>query len=145
MEQLDEETGWVWQLADEQHDDIHLAFENPTFMTGRPGKNYSRQQRPIKELFIFVGALIYWGITRCDQVVAYDVGVVKEGIAGSKGASKDKVEEAIRLDPDFGGKFGGQDLTDHEWDALSVAVYHVAQLRISSQEIHGDPRARGGR
>ncbi len=136
--------GKVWAASTKMSDDVHLVFESPIYMegnfSGSGGGDLVTQARPIKELYMFVGALVYWGETRCNRVVGYDVGEVKEGIGGSKRASKKTVAETLRLDPDFGGKLDGQDMSSHEWDALSVGVYHLAQLRIAAATIEGDPR-----
>lgn len=111
--------------------EVHLVFENPVYMAD----SQKGLARPINELYMLVGALIYWGKVRCDRVVGYDVGDVKEGIAGYRSASKDQVYQALRHDPLLSGLQDLEKLSDHEWDALSVGMYHLAQLRIQGATI----------
>jgi Holliday junction resolvasome RuvABC endonuclease subunit len=59
----------------------------------------------------------------------YKVADIKLRVAGSRRASKDEVEAVLRHEYNL----HEANYSDHAWDAISVGVYHLAQLRIQAE------------
>lgn len=117
---------------------IDLVYERPIIMHGRTAFG-APQARDLRSLHELVGALEYWGRCRSYRVVGYEVGDIKTGVGGSTRASKEEVETALRLVWDLSG-LAREPQTNHEWDALSVAHYHLSQEVVREREIKGAPR-----
>lgn len=119
-------------------EEVTLTIEEPIYMEGDQTVQEARFRtaRPISTLWMFYGALTYWGLEREYEVVGYKVPDIKDAIGGSGSASKFMVEATLRARyPE------AQAETSHEWDALAVAAYHLDQLQIAEASITGDPRA----
>lgn len=134
LHQLGDTAGGYIGLTEE----VTLAIEEPIYMEGNQFVQSTRYRtaRPIDSLWMFYGALTYWGLEREYKVVGYKVPDIKLAIGGSRSASKDDVEWSVRARfPQVTG-----DHTSHEFDALAVAAYHLDQLQIAEASITGDPR-----
>lgn len=120
--------------------DVDLVYERPIIMHGtkRFGGTQARDLRSLHEL---VGALEYWGRLRDFRVVGYEVGDIKEGVGGGRMASKEEVEANLRLVWNL-SHLAQEPASNHEWDALSVAHFHLSQKDLQTREIKGDPRGR---
>ncbi len=121
-------------------DSVDLVYERPIIMHGvkRFGAPQARDLRSLHEL---VGALEYWGRSRDFRVAGYEVGAIKEAVAGTSNASKEQVEQNLRQIWNLWELDRGPQ-SNHEWDALSVAHFHLSQEVIEDREIKGDPRSR---
>lgn len=117
---------------------VDLVYERPIIMHGRTAFG-APQARDLRSLHELVGALEYWGRCRSYRVVGYEVGDIKTGVGGSSRASKEEVEAALRLVWNLSNLLRTPQ-TNHEWDALSVAHYHLSQEVIQDRAIQGDPR-----
>jgi len=95
-----------------------LVYENPQMFRIKGGL------KVIEPVVRMAGMLSYWGMMRGFSVFRYPVTTIKTGIAGRNSASKEQVEAVMHkvLDLD------GHNRPDHEYDAMSVAVYHLDQV-----------------
>ena len=94
-----------------------LVYENPQMFRIKGGL------KSIEPVVRMAGMLSYWGMRLGFRVFRYNVATVKAGIAGRSSASKEQVE--VVMHKVLGLK--GHDRADHEYDAMSVAVYHLDQ------------------
>lgn len=95
-----------------------LVYENPQMFRIKGGL------LKIEPVVRMAGMLSLWGFQLGMEVKPYSVSCVKTGITGRNSASKKWVEAAMRrLIPAV-----GFDRTDHEYDAVSVGVYHLDQM-----------------
>ena len=122
------------------NDDVDLVYESPIYMRGAPNSSYARLAISTNELWMFIGALVHWAAERGYQPIGYNVDEIKEGIGGKKNAGKALVMQSLRHDPVVSTLVADKKLSDHEWDAISVAIYHQAMRRVQEATIEGDPR-----
>lgn len=120
--------------------DVDLVYERPIYMRSTPTAHMSRVGISTNELWMFIGALVHWGTERDYRSIGYDVDEIKEGIGGKKNASKAAVMASLRHDPVVSTLVFDKKLSDHEWDAISVAIYHQAMRQVQAATIEGDPR-----
>lgn len=99
-----------------------VAYEDPEF------RSTEANNRAVESLYRFCGHLSHWAMARGYRLHRYKVGDVKLGVAGSRRASKDAVEAVLRHEYNLHDR----NYSDHAWDAISVGVYHLAQLRIQA-------------
>ena len=94
-----------------------LVYENPQVFRIKGG------MKSIEPVVRMSGMLNFWGLRKDFRVFRYQVSAIKTGIRGRNSASKEEVETVMHriLDID------GHNHTDHEYDAMSVAVYHLDQ------------------
>jgi len=95
-----------------------LTYENPQMFRIKGG------MKSIEPVVRLSGMLSFWGLGLEMKVYRYPVSQIKTGIAGRNSASKESVERVMHrvLEID------GHNRTDHEYDAMSVAVYHLNKL-----------------
>jgi len=135
---LADETAAHYPLSAE----VYLVYERPIIMHGsqsRGGITIRTTARDMRSMHELVGALEYWGRCRNFRVTGYEVDEIKLGIGGSRRASKEQVEAALRLAWDL-SHLTQEPQSNHEWDALSVAHYHISQKVVRDREIEGSPR-----
>ena len=97
--------------------DVTLVYENPQMFRIKGGL------LKIEPVIRMAGMLTFWALWNGMVVKPYSVSCVKTGITGRNSASKKWVEAAMRrLIPAV-----GFDRPDHEYDAVSVGVYHLDQ------------------
>jgi len=121
---------------------VDLVYERPIIMHGRQSVNgviIRSTGRDIRSLHELVGALEYWGRCRDFRVVGYEVDAIKEAVGGDRRATKDTVEWSLRQQWDL-SHLAQEPQSNHEWDALSVAHFHLSQEVAQDREIKGDPR-----
>ena len=99
-----------------------VVYEDPEY------RSADATARAVESLYRFCGHLSHWAMARGYRLHRYKVGDVKLGVAGSRRASKDAVEAVLRHEYDLHDR----NYSDHAWDAMSVGVYHLAQLRIQA-------------
>lgn len=92
-----------------------LVYENPQMFRIKGGL------KSIEPVVRMAGMLSYWGMRMGFSVYPYSVSTVKAGIAGRNSASKEQVEIIMHKVLDL----KGHNRADHEYDAMSVAVYHL--------------------
>ena len=92
-----------------------LAYENPQYFKGKGGG------RPIESVIRMAAMLSFWGMASGFNVYKHSVSTVKAGVGGSAHSNKASIER-IMVD-----MFDLTDVnrTDHEYDAMSVGVYHL--------------------
>lgn len=122
------------------NDDVDLVYERPIYMRSPPTAHMVRVGISTNELWMLIGAMVHWANERDYRPIGYDVDEIKEGIGGKKNASKAAVMASLRYDPVVSILVGDKNLSDHEWDAISVAIYHQAMRRVQAATIEGDPR-----
>jgi Holliday junction resolvasome RuvABC endonuclease subunit len=95
-----------------------LTYENPQMFRIKGGL------KSIEPVVRLSGMLSFWGLNLDMEVYRYPVSEIKTGIAGRNSASKESVERVMHrvLEIDDHNR------TDHEYDAMSVAVYHLDRL-----------------
>ena len=94
-----------------------LVYENPQMFRIKGGL------KSIEPVVRMAGMLSYWGMRLGFRVFPYQVTTVKAGITGRRSAGKEEVEKVMhKVLP-----LNGHNHTDHEYDAMSVAVYHLDQ------------------
>ena len=94
-----------------------LVYENPQMFRIKGGL------KSIEPVVRMAGMLSYWGMRLGFKVFPYQVTTVKAGITGRRSASKEEVEKVMhKVLP-----LNGHNRADHEYDAMSVAVYHLDQ------------------
>lgn len=106
-----------------------LAYEQPgTFQTQ---DIFEQKGMPIIALHQLVAVIEFWARANKIQTYPYNVNLVKEGVAGSRRASKKDVQFIMRKE------YGWEEvqISDHEWDALSVYTYHLRQRAIAASTI----------
>ena len=97
---------------------VTLVYENPQMFRIKGGL------LKIEPVVRMAGMLTFWALSRDMAVKPYSVSCIKTGITGRNSASKKWVEAAMRrLIPAV-----GFDRPDHEYDAVSVGVYHLDQM-----------------
>ena len=97
---------------------VTLVYENPQMFRIKGGL------LKIEPVIRMAGMLTFWALWNGMVIKPYSVSCVKTGITGRNSASKKWVEAAVRrLIPAV-----GFDRTDHEYDAISVGVYHLDQM-----------------
>jgi Holliday junction resolvasome RuvABC endonuclease subunit len=79
--------------------------------------------KAIEPVVRMAGMLSYWGALKGFSVFRYQVTTIKFGITGRRSASKEEVEGVMHKVLDL----QGHNRADHEYDAMSVAVYHLDQ------------------
>lgn len=94
-----------------------LAYENPQMFRIKGGL------KAIEPVVRMAGMLSYWGALKGFSVFRYQVTTIKFGITGRRSASKEEVEGVMHKVLDL----QGHNRADHEYDAMSVAVYHLDQ------------------
>ena len=99
-----------------------VAYEDPEF------RSTQANSHAVESLYRFCGHLSHWAMARGYRLYRYKVGDIKQGVAGSQRASKDAVEAVLRHELSL----HDANYSDHAWDAISVGVYHLAQLRIQA-------------
>ncbi len=122
------------------NNDVDLVYERPIYMRSTPTAHMSRVGISTNELWMLIGAMVHWANERDYRPIGYDVDEIKEGIGGKKNASKALVMQSLRHDPVVSTLVADNKLSDHEWDAISVAIYHQAMRRVQEATIEGDPR-----
>ena len=96
---------------------VTLVYENPQMFRIKGGL------LKIEPVVRMAGMLTFWALAHDMAIKPYSVSCVKTGITGRNSASKKWVETTMRrLIPAV-----GFDRTDHEYDAISVGVYHLDQ------------------
>ena len=99
-----------------------IAYEDPEF------RSSEATARSVESLYRFCGHLSQWAMARGYRLHRYPVGDIKLGVAGSRRASKDSVEAVLRHEY----KLHDANYSDHAWDAISVGVFHLAQVRVKT-------------
>ena len=99
-----------------------VAYEDPEF------RSTDATNAAVSSLYRFCGHLSHWAMARGYRLHRYPVGDIKLGVAGSRKATKDSVEAVLRHEYNL----HDANYSDHAWDAMSVGVYHLAQLRIQA-------------
>jgi len=101
----------------DQCDECHvtLVYEDPQYQRRGGGGHF------IEPVYRMAGMLSYWGIYNRMPVFRYKVSDIKARIAGSRGAKKDAVEAVVRVVLSL----KDDDNSDHVYDAMSVALYHL--------------------
>ena len=94
-----------------------LVYENPQMFRIKGGL------KSIEPVVRMAGMLSYWGFRLGFKVFPYQVTTVKLGITGRRSAQKEEVEQIMHKVLDL----KGHNRADHEYDAMSVAVYHLDQ------------------
>ena len=95
-----------------------LVYESPQMFRIKGGL------LKIEPVVRMAGMLSLWGLQLGMEVMPYSVSCVKTGFTGRNSATKKSVEATMRrLIPAV-----GFDRTDHEYDAVSVGVYHLDQV-----------------
>jgi len=92
-----------------------LVYENPQMFRIKGGL------KSIEPVVRMAGMLSYWGMRMGFNVYPYSVSTVKAGIAGRNSASKEQIETIMHKVLDL----KGHNRADHEYDAMSVGVYHL--------------------
>ena len=92
-----------------------LTYEDPQFMKWKGGGKL------IEPVIRMAGMITFWGMAYGLDVYNYKVTDIKKGITGKHSASKEQVENKMKevLPMESFNK------TDHEYDAMSVGVYHL--------------------
>lgn len=124
--------------------DLEIAVENPIYQehTAFAGDRPYRRSTPIVQLHTLMGGLrVYCDLVRHFKYVLYDMPDIKEGIAGARNATKEEVQGSLSLSYLLHGDDNGfgQPMDPEQWDALAVASYHQAQLRVQEALIEGNP------
>jgi len=116
---LFEDTKLMWALSCDSCKTSHatLVYENPQMFRIKGGL------KAIEPVVRMAGMLSYWGMRLGFRVCPYQVTTVKAGITGRRSASKEMVEGVMHKVLDL----KGHNRADHEYDAMSVAVYHLDQ------------------
>lgn len=94
---------------------VTLVYEDPQYQQRRGGGHF------IEPVYRMAGMLSYWGTYNNMEVFRYKVSDIKLRIAGSRGAKKEAVEVVVRDVL----RLKGDDNSDHVYDAMSVALYHL--------------------
>jgi Holliday junction resolvasome RuvABC endonuclease subunit len=92
-----------------------LVYENPQMFRIKGG------MKTIEPVVRMSGMLNFWGLQKQFRVYRYNVSTIKTGVAGRNAASKEEVERIMHRVLDM----EDHNRTDHEYDAMSVAVYHL--------------------
>ena len=92
-----------------------LVYENPQMFRIKGGL------KSIEPVVRMAGVLSYWGMRFGFRVFPYSVTTVKRGITGRHTAKKEEVESVMHKVLHL----NGHNRADHEYDAMSVAVYHL--------------------
>lgn len=95
-----------------------LVYENPQVFRIKGG------MKSIEPVVRMSGMLNFWGLRKQFRVYRYSVSSIKAGIAGRNSASKEEVETIMHKVLDI----EGHNRTDHEYDAMSVGVYHLDKV-----------------
>ena len=109
----------MWALSCDTCGTSHatLVYENPQMFRIKGGL------KAIEPVVRMAGMLSYWGMRLGFRVCPYSVTTVKSGITGRRSAHKEEVESVMHKVL----KLKGHNRADHEYDAMSVAVYHLDQ------------------
>ena len=95
-----------------------LVYENPQMFRIKGG------MKSIEPVVRMSGMLNFWGLQKQFRVYRYSVSMIKTGIAGRNAASKEEVERIMYRVLDI----PGHNRTDHEYDAMSVGVFHLDKV-----------------
>ena len=95
-----------------------LVYENPQVFRIKGG------MKSIEPVVRMSGMLNFWGLHNQFRVYRYQVSAIKAGIAGRNSASKEEVETIMHKVLDI----EGHNRTDHEYDAMSVGVFHLDKV-----------------
>lgn len=122
---------WGWPGDLSQQYEIHIPYESPGTFHGEHGDG-----RPIASLLQLVAVLEYWARKKPVKIFPYPVGDIKEGIAGWHSASKQEVEAIMRQEYNL----HEMQVSNHEWDAISIFTYHLRQLAVEAAIMQEGPR-----
>jgi len=119
-------------VVDPSSDQFHLAYEQPQTFTGF-GQFGQGVGRPVIALHQLVAVLEYLALKSALDITTfcYPIGEIKEGVTGDRSASKATVQQLMRLE--YNLPFA--DLSEHEWDAMSIMTHHLSCLKIQSRII----------
>ena len=117
IQALEERVKWAFGCPSCGATHADLVYENPQMFRIKGGL------KSIEPVVRMAGMLSYWGRRLGFNVHPYLVSTVKTGIAGRSSASKEQVEGVMHKVL----KLQGHHREDHEYDAMSVGVYHLDQ------------------
>ena len=117
IQALEERVMWALNCVECETTHATLVYENPQMFRIKGGL------KSIEPVVRMAGMLSYWGFRLGFKVFPYQVTTVKLGITGRRSAQKEEVEQIMHKVLDL----KGHNRADHEYDAMSVAVYHLDQ------------------